>query len=189
MASLKPRTVPYRRRREGRTNYKKRLSTLISMPLRLVVRFTNKKIIAQLIEFKPAGDVVLATVSSEELSKKGWPYSCKNIPAAYLTGFLFAKSVKGKEDSQIVLDAGSRSPSKKGKVYAFLKGVLDGGLKIPAGENIFPSAERLSGKHIADHSALLKKNGAESSLFTQYLKKNASAELMVSTFEKVKKSL
>ncbi|HLC81226.1 MAG TPA: 50S ribosomal protein L18, partial [Candidatus Nanoarchaeia archaeon] len=47
MAGQKPRTVLYRRRRELKTDYHKRLKLLSSSKPRLVVRFTNRKIISQ----------------------------------------------------------------------------------------------------------------------------------------------
>ena len=89
MVNRKPRTVPYRRKRENKTNYLKRLKLLLSRKGRLVVRFTNRKVVAQLVEFTPKGDKVLVATDSFALRKLGWQYSCKNLPAAYLTGFLF----------------------------------------------------------------------------------------------------
>jgi large subunit ribosomal protein L18 len=41
--------VPWRRRREGKTNYYKRLKLIRSGKPRLVVRRTNKYIIAQIV--------------------------------------------------------------------------------------------------------------------------------------------
>ena len=64
MVSRKPRTVPYRRKRENKTNYLKRLKLLISRKGRLVVRFTNKRVLAQLVEFTSKGDKVLVGVDS-----------------------------------------------------------------------------------------------------------------------------
>ncbi|MBU1974265.1 MAG: 50S ribosomal protein L18, partial [Nanoarchaeota archaeon] len=55
MARRKPKQVLYRRKREGRTNYAKRLTMLIARKTRLVVRLTNQRVIAQLIEFTPQG--------------------------------------------------------------------------------------------------------------------------------------
>ena len=50
MANKKTYTVPFRRKREGKTNYKKRLGLLKSKSLRLVVRKSNKHILVQLVD-------------------------------------------------------------------------------------------------------------------------------------------
>merc|ERR1711939_180330 len=62
--------VKYRRRREGKTDYyaRKRLVTQAknkynSPKYRLVVRFTNKDIIAQIVYAKIQGDVVLTSAA------------------------------------------------------------------------------------------------------------------------------
>ncbi|MBU1974235.1 MAG: 50S ribosomal protein L18, partial [Nanoarchaeota archaeon] len=77
-------------------------------------------------------------------------YSCKNIPAAYLTGLLFAEKITEKKITELVFDTGLKSPLKKGKIYAFLQGVVESGVNIPYSEGIFPTEERLSGKHISE---------------------------------------
>ena len=91
MATRKPKPVLYRRRREGKTNYLKRRKSLLGRELRLVVRTTNQKIIAQIVSFENKGDRILAAVDSSVLKKLGWNYSGKNIPAAYLTGLLLGR--------------------------------------------------------------------------------------------------
>ena len=151
MANKKPKTVLQRRKREGKTDYKKRLHLLLAKKPRLVVRITNQKIIVQLINFKPVGDEVLINVSSTELKKKGWNHSYKNLPAAYLTGYLVGKKAVEKNISGAILDLGFKSPIKGNKIYACLKGAIDAGLQIPHSPEIFPSEERLSGKHIQDY--------------------------------------
>ena len=77
--------IQYRRKREGRTDYKKRLKMLISGIPRLVVRRTNKNIIVQVVDYSADGDKVIVTTNSSELSKLGWKHATGNIPAAYLT--------------------------------------------------------------------------------------------------------
>jgi large subunit ribosomal protein L18 len=153
MASKKPKQVLYRRKMEGRTNYSKRLSLLLSKKLRLIVRFTNQRVIAQVCEFnsQSKGDKILAAVDSFALKKHGWTSSCKNLPAAYLTGLLIAKTVSSQGHKEAILDTGLRTPVRKGKIYAFLKGALDGGMDIPhGGEDIYPEEDRLFGKHIKE---------------------------------------
>ncbi|NIP36754.1 MAG: 50S ribosomal protein L18, partial [Thermoplasmata archaeon] len=60
--------VPFRRRREGKTDFRKRLRHLRSGMPRLVVRRTLTKTIVQVAEYSPEGDRVLAQASSPELT-------------------------------------------------------------------------------------------------------------------------
>ncbi|MFC1648994.1 50S ribosomal protein L18 [Nanoarchaeota archaeon] len=135
----------YKRRRQSKTNYKKRLELLKSGKPRLVVRRTNTRLIAQVVKYDDKGDKVLVTVTSSELKDLGWKGSLKSIPAAYLTGRLLAKKANVKE---AILDIGLHTPVKGSRIFAVAKGALDGGLRLPVGENIFPSQERIEGQHI-----------------------------------------
>lgn len=191
MVSRKPKTIFYRRRREGKTNYQKRLKLLLSSKKRLVVRFTNRKIIAQVVSFAQKGDKVVVAADSSTLKKLGWLYSCKNMPSAYLLGLLIGKKALDNKCTETILDTGLRSPLHKGKVYAFLKGVLDSGMNIPCGEEIiFPDKKRLEGSHVQDYALSIKK---EKELydrqFAQYLKINAEPEKMVQVFNEIKKKI
>jgi large subunit ribosomal protein L18 len=51
--------VPLKRRRMGVTNYRKRRKLIMSKLPRLVVRKTNKHIIAQIVVARPQGDETL----------------------------------------------------------------------------------------------------------------------------------
>ena len=170
---LKPRTVAYRRKREQRTDYPKRLKSLLSGKLRLVVRFTNQRVIGQLVEFTPVGDKVVSAVDSFALKQQGWKYSCKNMPATYLFGIALAKKALAKGQKKAILDVGFRSPLRRSKLYAFLKGVLDGGLSIPHGEEVFPEEKRISGAHIPP----------------QRLKSVPQPEEVTATYMQIKKAL
>ncbi len=188
MKRNKPQTVLYRRKREGRTDYHKRLKLLVSRKPRLVVRFTNTQVIGQLTLFEAQGDKVIAAVNSQQLSKYGWPYSYKNLPAAYLAGFLLGKLGLEKGIQEAVLDTGLVVPMHKGKVYAFLRGVLEAGVKVPhLGEEILPEETRFKGVHIASYGTMVKENGVRQ--FAQYLKKNSKPEEIVTIFESVKKKI
>ena len=140
--------VPHRRKREGKTNYRKRLRLLTSKKCRLVVRKSGHNTLAQIIEYKENGDKVLVAVSTRELLKYNWKHSRSNIPAAYLIGLLLAKKAKAKKCNEAILDLGLQMSTKGSRLYAVLKGVVDGGLNIPHSEEILPSEERLHGKHI-----------------------------------------
>lgn len=148
MAKHKVHVVTFRRKREGRTNYKKRLSLLTSRKHRLVIRKTNSFIVLQFIDYSPGGDNILMTYFSKNLDKEGWKYSCKNIPAAYLAGLVAGKKALEKNIKEAILDIGLQTPIKGSRIYAALKGVIDAGINVPHGDDIFPAPERLSGKHL-----------------------------------------
>ncbi len=174
--------LPYKRSRSGKTSYKKRRTLLLSGKPRVVVRFTQQRIIAQLVAFAPQGDKIIAAEDSSTLGKKGWPFSSKNTPAAYLTGILLGKKALQQGVTQAVLDTGFRTPLKKGKLYAFLKGVKDAGMDIPSGEGIFPDQARVQGAHIA---AYLQEEHP-SAQFTQYLKSQHRGENLNTVFEELR---
>ena len=142
--------VKFRRKREGSTNYGKRLKLLRARLPRLTVRRSNKYITIQITEFNAKGDKTLTTAHSSELKKLGWKYGMKNTPAAYLTGIIAAKKAKDKKVEKAILDMGVYVPSKGTKLFAALKGAVDGGLKIDYNPEILPDEKRISGQHIAD---------------------------------------
>jgi len=135
-----------RRRLEGKTDYKARLALLKSNKPRLVVRKTNRYIIAQLVKTEIAQDSILAGFSSKDLLTKGWPKelsgSLKSRAAAYLTGFALANKIKGKI-KEAILDIGMNRNIQKSRIYAVLKGALDAGINIPHNPEALPSDEEL----------------------------------------------
>ncbi len=194
MKNLKPRTVLFRRKRELKTNYKKRLSLLMGQKPRVVVRFTNQAVIAQLVRFQATGDVVIASVDSrKELNALGWNYSAKNVPASYLTGLLFAKKVLAQKITEGVFDTGFKQPMKGGKCFAFLKGVVDGGLRVPhSSEVVGVDAGRLQGKHIEQYVQQTQgkqAQGKNRAQFAQYLKSAGGGKDIGKLFESVKQKI
>ena len=136
--------VKFRRRREGKTNYKARLALLKSEEIRLVIRITNTQVICQFIKYSEKGDKTIAEVHSSNLRKLGWTHSLRNLPAAYLTGYLLGKTAKVKK---AILDVGLQS-KKRSRLFAAMKGVLDAGVEIPHDSKILPPEERIRGAHI-----------------------------------------
>lgn len=143
-------SVKFRRRRENKTNFKKRLNLLKSKSIRLVIRPTNKYIIAQLVEFHLDGDKTLVSANSNELKKYGWNISCSNTPAAYLTGFLCGLKGVGHSNTNAILDLGIEKPVKGSKIYAVGKGAVDAGMNINISNKILPDEKRLKGRHISE---------------------------------------
>jgi large subunit ribosomal protein L18 len=142
--------VPFRRKRDGKTNYKKRLDLLKSGVTRLVVRPSNKHIVVQLVDYKKDGDVIVSAAHSRELKTFGWDYATSNVPAAYLTGLLCGFRGQKRGVKRVVLDLGLIPSVRGSRSYSALKGAMDSGLNIPAGENVFPDEKRISGWHMAD---------------------------------------
>lgn len=92
--------VKWRRRREGKTDYRARIRMVVqdknkySTPrYRLVVRLTNHYVIAQIVHSEIDGDHVLAAAYSSELPRYGLNVGLKNYAAAYATGLLVARRV------------------------------------------------------------------------------------------------
>jgi large subunit ribosomal protein L5e len=90
--------VKYRRRREGKTDYRARHRLVVqdknkyqSHRFRFVVRFTNTTVITQVIFAEIDGDRVLASAYSSELPRYGLKVGLKNYAAAYCTGLLLAR--------------------------------------------------------------------------------------------------
>jgi len=90
--------VKFRRRREGRTDYRqrKRLCTqdknkYQTPKYRLVVRFTNRQVICQIAYSLIDGDRILCQATSKELARYGLEVGLKNYAAAYCTGLLCAR--------------------------------------------------------------------------------------------------
>jgi len=149
-------SVKFRRRREGRTDYGKRSKILQSRLPRLVVRKSSKYITVQIIEYTQKGDKTVLTAHSSQLKKLGWNYGAKSTPAAYLTGLMAGALAKQKNVKKAVFDIGLHPATKGGKIFAALKGAVDAGLEVNYDAKILPSADRISGKKIAEH---LKKPG------------------------------
>lgn len=90
--------VKFRRRREGKTDYRQRHKLITqdknkykSPKYRLVVRLTNKYVICQIVYAEIEGDKVLCAAHSSELERYGLPVGLKNYAAAYCTGLLVAR--------------------------------------------------------------------------------------------------
>ncbi len=127
--------VHFRRRREGKTNYEKRLGLVKSRKTRFVVRRSNKSFTLQFVNFAEAGDLTLLTVTSNSLKKVcGWNPRA-NSSTAYLSGFYAAHLAKKKKISDVIFDMGRQHATKGSVFFAVLKGAKDGGLELPVPED------------------------------------------------------
>jgi len=90
--------VKYRRRREGKTDFRARRQMVLqdktkyaAPKYRLVVRRTCADIIAQITQAKVSGDEVLAAAYAHELPAYGIKFGLTNYAASYATGLLVAR--------------------------------------------------------------------------------------------------
>uniref|UniRef100_A0A1I7VJL1 Large ribosomal subunit protein uL18 n=1 Tax=Loa loa TaxID=7209 RepID=A0A1I7VJL1_LOALO len=162
--------VKLKRRREGKTDYyaRKRLTVqdknkYNTPKYRLIVRFTNRDVIAQIAYSRIEGDVVVCSAYSHELPRYGIKVGLTNYASAYATGLLLARrhllkiglaeTYKGVEEAtgddynvekegerapfRAVLDVGLARTVTGAKVFAVMKGVADGGIDVPHSETRF----------------------------------------------------
>jgi len=177
----------YKRRRAGKTDYYAR-KRLISQAknkynapkYRLVVRFTNRDIICQLVTAELTGDKVFCAAYAHELKRYGISNGLTNWSAAYATGLLLARRALKKldldetftgveeadgeyklteaagEDGEerrpfkCFLDVGLHRTSTGARVFGAMKGASDGGLYIPHNEKRFPGYDQESKELDAD---------------------------------------
>ncbi|KAK4937687.1 60S ribosomal protein L5 [Elasticomyces elasticus] len=179
--------VKYKRRRAGKTDYyaRKRLiaqakNKYNAPKYRLVVRFTNRDIITQLVTAELTGDKVFCAAYSHELKRYGVENGLTNWAAAYATGLLLARralkkldldesftgveevdgeyklteaaEVDGEERRpfKCFLDVGLHRTSTGARVFGAMKGASDGGLFIPHNEKRFPGYDPESKELDAD---------------------------------------
>ncbi|RFU27446.1 hypothetical protein B7463_g8894, partial [Scytalidium lignicola] len=164
----------YKRRRLGKTDYyaRKRLITQAknkynAPKYRLVVRFTNRDIVMQIVTAEITGDKVFCSAYSHELKAYGIEHGLTNWAAAYCTGLLIARRAlkklgldeefEGVEEPdgeyklteasegdeprrpfKVFLDVGLARTSTGARVFGAMKGASDGGIFIPHSENRFP---------------------------------------------------
>lgn len=159
--------LPPRRRREGLTDYRMRLKLVKSRLPRLVIRKTNRYIIVQVVRCKEGGDETLLTVTSKKLLKYGWKGGLKNLPASYLTGLLAGIQAKKKGIEKAIVDIGLHKPVKGSRIFAAVKGFIDAGVDVPAGEEIFPDEDRIRGSHISEYYQRIKEEGLETKQFSK----------------------
>lgn len=183
----------FRRRREGKTDYyaRKRLVTQSknkynTPKYRLVVRITNRDVIAQVVYSKIDGDIVMCAAYAHELPGFGLKVGLTNYPACYATGLLLArrmlKSLKldqaytgveeatgemydveanddGPRPFKCNLDIGLQRASTGARIFGVLKGAVDGGLSVPHNEKRFPGYDNDAKEYDADmHQSMIMGN-------------------------------
>jgi large subunit ribosomal protein L18 len=180
--------VEFKRRKAGVTDYRSRLRLIESEKPRIVVRITNNHISAQIIVINPLGDLTLVSAHSSELKKIGWLGNCKNVSAAYLTGFLCGKRALKNKIDESILDIGLKSSKKGVKVFSVLKGVLDAGLLVPHNEIVLPADNRIKGEHVAEYAKNLNEEQLNKK-FSHYIDKGLQPKDLPKHFEVIKQKI
>ena len=156
MAHGKNQRLRYKRRRNGETDYRRRMRMLRGGSVRAVVRVSNTQTICQLVDYQSGGDEILVSIDGRTLvDKYKWPMdaSRKSVPASYLTGFAMGKAALAAGHDEAVLDIGLAASSSGSRAFSALKGMVDAGLEIPHGEGVLPDDSRISGAHIDESIA------------------------------------
>ena len=183
-------TIPYRRKRQGRTYYKKRLKILLSRKHRFVVRKSLKNFYASVVEYNANGDKVILTVSSKSLSSLGWKGDTGNLSSAYLIGLIAGKKALEKGIKEAIFDIGFNNSVKGSRIYAALAGALDSGLKIPFNPEVLPTKDRIAGEHIVKYAQLLKNDRQNyERKFSNYTKRGLAPEDLAKHFNEIKGKL
>lgn len=191
MAKSSRYNAPYRRRKQGKTDYAARKALVLSGKPRIVIRGTLKNMTAQIITAKPEGDVVLVSAHSRELSEKyGWKGPGTNIAAAYLVGLLCGARAKAEGNEEAIADIGLHSPSKGARVFAALKGAVDGGVNVPHSEEKLPTDDRIKGEHIGQYAKSLASEPEKYQMrFSKYVERKINPEDVPDNFAETKKNI
>lgn len=191
---------------------------------------TRSDIICQIVSSKITGDEVLTSAYAHELPRYGIKLGLTNFAAAYCVGLLCARrhlkkigldeTYKGVEevDGELfeieedddkrpflaLLDVGLNSCSTGNKVFAVMKGAVDGGINVPHNEKRFPAYSkeegfdpeqlkmRILGNHIADYMNDLAEEDEDrlKKQFSRYLAEGIEAdsieEMYTSAHEKIR---
>lgn len=183
--------VPYRRKREYKTDYRLRYKLLKSGHPFFVVRRSNNYITVSISVPEIGGDKTLFTISSKILRKKyGW-YGLKNTPAAYLTGLLAGKRAVSMGIKKAVMNLGLAFTKRASIPFAAAMGARDAGLEVPMGEEALVDEDRIRGVHIAEYAKLLKETDPDlyKARFSKYLANGFDPEKIPEKFDEVRKAI
>ncbi len=143
---MKNKTKLYRRKMEGKTDYKKRLLLLKSRKPRLVIRKSLRNIQLQLVSYSKNGDRILISSHSNQLKKFGWKHHNGNLSSAYLTGLILSLKANSKNIKEAVLDLGLNRSVKGSVLYSALKGATETGLNVSHSKEILPQGKIIESK-------------------------------------------
>ena len=147
----------FRRRREGKTDYRKRRGIIVGKNPFLSVRISGRFVYSQILSPTSEGDLTLCAASSRDLEKKfGWKGSSKSVPGAYLTGFYLGQLAGEKKIKNAVLYSGVGRFVHGSRLASVINGAKDAGLEVKVDEESLPDESRLKGSHIAEFAKKLE---------------------------------
>jgi len=175
-----------KRIRQDKTNYRKRAAVILGRHSFVTIKVSDQNVAAQLLKPTKTGDIVLASAHSKELAKHGWKGAFNSLPACYLTGLLLGTKALAKGTSDAVLYIGKDKFTTR--VAACLRGVVEGGVKMPVSEDSLPADERIVGQHIANYATALKAENqdAYNARFSSLLKGGLNPEEYPTHFEEIR---
>jgi large subunit ribosomal protein L5e len=192
---------------------------------RLIVRLSNKNVTCQVAYARIEGDHILCSAYSHELPKYGIKVGLTNYAAAYATGLLLARrllkklgldslyegttEVNGDEYNveeaesgpgafRCYLDVGLNRTTTGARVFAAMKGAVDGGLNVPHSMKRFPGYDaesksfnaevhrnHIMGQHVAEYMRQLEENDPDAykRQFSQYIKAGLTADKMETMYK------
>jgi large subunit ribosomal protein L5e len=193
---------------------------------RLIVRSSNTDICCQIAYARLEGDYIVSAAYSHELPQYGVKVGLTNYAAAYCTGLLLARRILQKfnldkmyqgatdingdyfcvEDQddgpgafRCCLDVGLARTSTGAKVFAAMKGAVDGGLDIPHSVKRFPGYDNeekslnaevhrnhIFGVHVADYMKHLQEEDEEAykKQFSRFIKNGVNANSIEEMYKK-----
>ncbi len=185
---------------------------------RFVVRITNRDVICQFVYARLQGDIVLSAAYAHELPRYGVKVGLTNWAACYATGLLAARRVlkqlkldetyagnddingeyycvepveEGPRPFKAFMDVGLRRTTTGSRIFACLKGAVDGGVEVPHSESRFPGYSKDSkeldvemlrgyifGEHVSDYMEYLKEEDDEvyKKQFASFIAEGITAE-------------
>jgi large subunit ribosomal protein L5e len=211
--------VKWRRRREGKTDYYFRKRMICqdkrkynSPKYRIVVRLSKRNIICQFVNSNIEGDRVINAFYSNKLLSFGIPFGLTNFPSAYACGIFLSKKILARKNIDIkhsyinipnttkaFLDIGLARATAGHKVFACMKGVIDGGIYVPHSEKKYPGYTvekgfdpialklRIKGEHIYDYMSNLKEE--DEIKFNKYFSSSIKLKISPSGYKELHNSL
>lgn len=181
----------FRRRREGKTDYRKRRGMIVGRTPFLAVRISGRYVYAQILKPTPKGDITICSASSRDLAKYGWKGSAKNLSSAFLTGYHLGKVAKGNDVEDLVLYSGVGRFVHGSRIASVVKGAKEAGLDVSVGEDSLPDDKRIKGTHVAEYAKKLESEDKErfAQVFSKVLAAGSSPTSYPAEFEKVKVAL
>eukprot|EP00767_Chilomastix_cuspidata_P008434 gnl/Chilomastix_cuspidata/97.p2 GENE.gnl/Chilomastix_cuspidata/97~~gnl/Chilomastix_cuspidata/97.p2 ORF type:complete len:276 (+),score=161.32 gnl/Chilomastix_cuspidata/97:136-963(+) len=184
---------------------------------RFVVRISNKNVLCQVITARLDHDEVVCAAASSELPRYGIPVGLTNYAACYCTGLLLARRLLMKLGLDSVftgvsevtgafeeveeegerrpftcfLDIGLARSTTGARVFACMKGAVDGGLHIPHSprrfvgydeeeKEFYPEElrDRIFGQNVSEYMQTLQGEDPEKyqRLFSRYIKHGIAPE-------------